>query len=114
MDNNSETKMFKVSIIYILINFFNKGIGIITIPIFTRFLSVAEMGTVTIWTSWLTLLTPITTMSLTTGSMYIAMNEFKDKRDEYQSSILFLSSISSIVCFIIYLILPCYLHYQLH
>lgn len=110
MDNNSETKMFKVSIIYILINFFNKGIGIITIPIFTRFLSVAEMGTVTIWTSWLTLLTPITTMSLTTGSMYIAMNEFKDKRDEYQSSILFLSSISSIVCFIIYLILHKYLN----
>lgn len=102
--------MFKVSIIYILINFFNKGIGIITIPIFTRFLSVAEMGTVTIWTSWLTLLTPITTMSLTTGSMYIAMNEFKDKRDEYQSSILFLSSISSIVCFIIYLILHKYLN----
>lgn len=104
MSTNNGSKVLKTSIIYVLVSLLNKGIGIITIPLFTRLLTTAEMGTVTTWISWMTILTPITSMSLMAGSLYIAMNEFADKRDEYQSSVLSLSTISSIICFILYLI----------
>lgn len=110
MSSKNESKVLKTSIIYIFVSLLNKGIGIITIPIFTRILSASEMGTVTTWISWMTILTPITTMSLVSGSIYIAMNEYPDQRDEYQSSILVLSSISSLVCLIIYCIFNTFLN----
>lgn len=104
MSLNNESKVLKASIVYILVSLINKGIGIITVPIFTRLLTTSEMGIVTTWISWMTILTPITSMSLVTSSLYIAMNEFADKRDEYQSSVLSLSTISSILCLVVYLI----------
>lgn len=93
----------KASLVYILISFVNKGIGIITIPIFTRLLSTSEMGMVTTWISWMTILLPITSLSLSSGSFYIAMNEFKNERDKYLSSSLFLISILTLFIFLIYI-----------
>ncbi len=104
MSINNNSKLLKTSIIYVLVSLVNKGIGIITVPLFTRLLTTEEMGTATTWISWMTILMPITSMSLITGSLYIAMNEFVDKRDEYQSSVLSLSTISSVLCLIIYII----------
>ena len=102
--NNEAEKVLKTSIIYILVNLINKGIGIITIPIFTRFLTTAEMGTVSTWISWLTMLTPITSLALNSGSLYIAMNEYREERDAYQSSALTLSSVVSVFCLLMYFV----------
>lgn len=110
MENNNGSKVLKASIIYILVSLVNKGIGIITVPVFTRLLTTEEMGTVTTWISWLTILTPITSLSLVTGSFYIAMNHYSDRREAYQSSILALSSISSGICLVIYILFHNYLN----
>lgn len=110
MGNNNDSKVLKASIIYILVSLVNKGIGIITVPIYTRLLTTEEMGTVTTWISWLTILTPITSLSLVTGSMYIAMNKYSDRREAYQSSALILSTISSGVCLVIYILFHSYLN----
>ena len=97
--------VLKASVVYIIVSLINKGIGIITVPIFTRLLTVEEMGTVTTWISWMTMLLPITSLSLASGSMYIAMNEYKgNERQKYQSSVLSLATISSVLCLIVYLI----------
>lgn len=105
MKKKQETRLGMVSIVYLLMSLVNKGMGIITIPVFTRILSTSEMGVVTTWISWMTILMPITSLSLASGSLLIAMKEFPNNRDEYQSSVLTLSTISSLVCFIIYLCL---------
>ena len=104
MENSRKNNVLSASIIYVIVSLVNKGIGIITIPIFTRLLSASEMGVVSIWTSWLLMITPIATLSLMTGSFYIAMNQYPKERDKYQSSVLFLSTVSSITCFILYFI----------
>jgi len=104
MRNSGENRVLKTSIVYVLVSLFNKGIGIITVPLFTRLLSTAEMGVFTTWITWVTMITPIATMSLVTSSMYIAFSKYIDNREKYQSSILLLSNISTSILFIIYLL----------
>ena len=94
--------VFKASLVYVIVGFLNKAIGIITIPVFTRILSTSEMGVSTTYISWQTMLYPITSLSLVSGSLFIAMNEYKDKRNQYESSILSLSTLATLVFFIIY------------
>lgn len=104
MEASGNSKVLKASIVYVLVSLINKGIGIITVPVFTRLLSTAEMGVTTTWISWMTILLPITTLSLVTASLYIAFKEYPDKRDSYQSSVLVLSTLSTFIFLVIYLI----------
>lgn len=94
----------KASIAYIFANFVSKGINIITIPIFTRIMSTADVGIGTTYSSWYTILYAIVTLSLCSGSMNIAMVDYKDRREDYQSACLTLSSISGF-SFLIFTIL---------
>lgn len=98
----NESKEFKASIVYVIVGFINKGIGIITVPVFTRLLTTEEMGTVTTWISWMTILLPIASLSVASSSLIIAMNKFKTSRDQYESSTLCLSTLSSLICAIVY------------
>lgn len=95
--------VFKASIVYVVVGFLNKAIGIITIPIFTRLLSTAEMGVSTTYISWQLMIYPVTSLSLVSGSLFLAMKEFKNERDKYESSILSISTLVTIVVFTIYL-----------
>lgn len=92
------------AIIFTLSTFLCKGINIITTPIFTRILTTYEMGIVTTYNSWYTLLYVIVCLSLDSGSFNIAMMEYKDDRYGYMSSILTLSTLSTIILSSIYLL----------
>lgn len=92
------SKEAKAAIVLTIATFLCKGINIITTPIFTRLLTSSEMGVVTTYNSWYTIIYTIASLSLDSGSFNIAMMEFKDDRYGYMSSILCLSTFSS--CFI--------------
>lgn len=92
----------KASMIYTFASLLTKGLNIITTPIFTRIMTTEEIGIVTTFTSWYTILSVFANLSLNSGSFNVAMLEFEDKRDEYESSILTLSTISSILLFVVY------------
>ena len=95
----------KATISYMLASFFTQGINFITLPIYTRLLSTSDMGVVTTFTSWYAIIYAIGTLSLTAGSMSIAMVEFEKNRDQYQSVCLTLSTISAIIfslCYIVF------------
>lgn len=92
----------KAALILTVATFLCKGINIITTPIFTRLLSTSEMGIVTTYNSWYSLIYPIATLSLDSGSFNIAMMEYEDNRYKYISSILFMSSLSSIIVGMLY------------
>ena len=92
----------KSSIAYTFANLISKSINIITIPVFTRIMSTSEIGITTTYTSWYTILYAIVTLSLCSGSMNIAMLDYKERRFQYQSSCLTLSSLSGVICLILY------------
>lgn len=100
----NKSKEFNASIVYIIVGLINKSIGIITIPLFTRLLTTEEMGTFSTWVSWSTILLPVVTLSLTGSSFLIAMNEYKNERDEYSSTILLMTILSNVAFMTIYLL----------
>lgn len=92
----------KSSLVYTIANLFNKGIVFISIPIFTRMMSSTEVGIGTTYASWQAMLYAIATLSISSGSLNIAMIEFSNERSRYQSSVLTISTLSSLVIAITY------------
>ncbi len=81
-------KVVKVGSWYTVTNFFTKGISFWTIPIFTRLLSTENYGIVSLFTSWVGTFSIIISLDLM-GSVGRGKTEFKEKYNEFSSSILF-------------------------
>ncbi|SQG43881.1 flippase Wzx [Streptococcus porcinus] len=90
------------AVVYTISTIFTRGLAIITVPIFTRIMSSDQIGIVNLYNSWYAMLSVVTTLSLTSGGFAIAMKEYANSRDEYQSSILTLTSLVSLCLFLIY------------
>ena len=103
----------KSAVVYTASSVFTRGLAIITVPIFTRLMTTDQIGIVNIYNSWYSLISAFTTLSLTSGGFAVAMNEFSDKRDEYESSILSLTSIIAILIAIIYILAPSFWQHTL-
>ena len=94
------------SMAFMIATFLTKGINFITTPIFSRLLTTAEYGEMANYNSWLSVLEPIAVLGLTyAGAFNIGLNEYKDSRKEYMSSLLGLSNLATIVVFVILFLL---------
>lgn len=69
-------------------------------------MSTDEIGTVNLYNSWQSTLTVIATLSLTYGGYMVALKEFEHERDQYESSVLALTTISSCIVAALYFIAP--------
>lgn len=98
----------KSAAVYTASSVFTRGLAIITVPIFTRLMSTEQIGIVNIYNSWYSLISAFATLSLTSGGFAVAMKEYADKRDEYESSILSLTSIVAILIALVYAIAPAF------
>lgn len=65
-----------------------------------------QIGVVNIYNSWYSLISAFATLSLTSGGFAVAMKDYSDRRDEYESSILTLTSIVAIVIALVYAVAP--------
>ena len=92
----------KASIWFVICSIIQKGIALITVPLFTRILTQEEYGTVSLYTSWMTIVTIFATLELPTGVFNKAMIKYEDDRDGYTSSSLVLSSLITLSLFIVY------------
>lgn len=89
MERKSNLKT--ASTFYLVGTLFNKGIGFITVPIFTRILSVSDYGVVTTYNSWVSIL--MIFMSL---ALYMAVRaSFVDYKEHTKD---FLSIITTFTC----------------
>lgn len=88
----------KAAAVYTLASVFSKGLAIITVPIFTRIMSTSEIGVVNLYNSWNSMLNAVVTLSLTSGGYSAALKEFGKERDQYQSSVLSLTSFDCVNC----------------
>lgn len=96
----------KSAVVYTIASVFSKGLAFITVPIFTRIMSTSDIGTVNLFTTWQNMLGVVVTLSLTAGGYMVALKEFENERDQYESSVLTLTSVSALACFIVYAINP--------
>lgn len=102
MDNNEGNRgnvVIKSGFWYTVSNFFLKGIGFITIPVFARMLTKEEFGYYNNFTAWLAVLTIVGTLSLST-SLIRARFDYKDDLEAFTTSNLILGSICTVVLYL--------------
>lgn len=96
----------KSSVVYALSSLFSKGLAIITIPIFTRLMTSEDIGIVNLYTAWYSMISVVATLSLTSGGFQLALKEFREDRDGYESSVLTLTSCMALSIGVIYIFNP--------
>lgn len=94
----------KASIFYLVGTLFNKGIGFLTVPVFTRILSVEDYGLVTTYNSWVTIAMMFISLALYMA-VRISFVDYQEKTEEVLSSILIFTllygiSLSLIIYFV--------------
>ena len=93
----------KAALWFVVCSFLQKGMSIITTPIFTRLMSTEQYGQVTVFNSWVNLLAVVTTLRLDYSVFNKGMSKFKDNRDEFVSTVQTVTTVLTLVCLVIYL-----------
>lgn len=77
----------KATFWFLICSFLQKGISMITTPIFTRILSTEEYGQFSVFNSWMAIITPIVCLNLYSGVYAQGLVKFEKDRDRYSSSL---------------------------
>ena len=94
----------KASVWALICGILNKGIQVITTPIFTRLLSTDEFGEYNVFSSWLTILSIIVSFNFSAGVFAQGLVKFEKRKKEFTSSIQGLSLVIFIIWTLIYII----------
>lgn len=105
----SSSPAAKASLATLFSNLVLKGLSLISGPIFTRIMSTEQYGIVVTFLSWESMLSVIITLNLSSGVFNNGMLEFRENREEFQLSILTVSSISTLLYFVVFLLFRDYL-----
>lgn len=93
----------KASFWFLVCSFLQKGISVITTPIFTRLLSTQEYGSYNVYTSWQNILVIFITLNLFYGVYTKGLIKFETNRETFSSSMYGLVSALVVIWLIIYL-----------
>lgn len=94
----------RASFWFLICGFLQKGVSVITTPIFTRLLSTAEYGQYSVFNSWLSIVTVFVTLQLYSGVFVQGMVKFEDRKMQFASSLQGLTLSLVFIWTIIYLI----------
>ena len=89
----------KASFWFTFCNFFQKGISMLSIPIFTRLMNTEQYGMYSVYQSWYSILTIIVTLNLFAGVYNRGLVKYEDDRNGFTSSMLGLSFLATLVFF---------------
>ena len=92
----------KASLWFLICSFLQKGISILSTPIFTRLLTTAEYGQYNVFNSWLGILSIIITLQLSYGVFAQGLVKFEEDRNIFCSSLQGLSTVLVLIWTIIY------------
>lgn len=92
----------KASIWFLFCTVLQKGITVITTPIFTRLLSTEEYGQLNVYNSWNSIITVIVTMCLFYGVLTQGIVRDENNKNQFVSSLLGLCSTMLLIWFLIY------------
>lgn len=94
----------KASLWFLICSFLQKGISMITTPIFTRLLNTAEYGQFNVFNSWYGIVAIIVGLSLTSGVHTQGLIKYDEERKIFSSSLLGLTTVLTVLWIAIYLI----------
>ena len=77
----------KAGLWFTICGFLQRGIAFLTTPIFTRLLTTEQYGVVSVFNTWVELISILCTFNLFLGGFNNGMRDYKDRRDEYLSAI---------------------------
>ena len=96
----------KASLWFLLCSFLQKGVAVITTPVFTRLMSVSEYGKFNVFLSWQGIAAAVVILTLPWGVVEQGLIKFSEKRDEFTSASLGLMTTLLLLWFGIYLLAP--------
>lgn len=94
----------KATVWFFVCSIIQKGISLITTPIFTRLLSTEEFGLFTTYNSWLSIFTIFTTIKLNYGVFNKGMSKYSDYKDEYTVTMQSITTILTTIFAIFYFV----------
>lgn len=94
----------KASFALIIAKFFQKGMSMISGPIFTRIMPQAEYGLVSTFTSWQSVLYIIATLNMSQGVFNNGMIDYKEDRDIFTYSLMCLANVCTLLTATIYIL----------
>lgn len=99
---NNLSSVAKSTIAFTFSSLLMKGIGFITVPVFTRILDSTQYGVVTVYNSWLSILEVFALLGLTSAGVFnVGLNEHRENRSSYVSAVLAICNIVTVFCFLL-------------
>ena len=97
----------KATLVFAIASFATSGINYLTTPIFTRLLTGAEYGTVSVYNSWYAIVRVLASMTLIfPGILNVGLYEHSDNRWKYLSSMLGVTTVTTAVLSVLYAVFP--------
>lgn len=100
----------KAAFWFTLYGFFNRGIGIITAPIFTRIMTPEQYGLFSVYTAWSGILVIFATLNLHQGVINNAFVIYENQKEKVVSAFQGLSTVLAILFLLFYLIFRDYIN----
>lgn len=94
----------KASAWFLICSFMQKGISMISTPIFTRLLTTEEYGQYSVFDSWMGIITIFVTLNIGSGIYTQGLIKFEERRQEFASSLQGLTTTLILLWSIIYFI----------
>ena len=93
----------KLALWIMFCNIIQKGISLITVPIFTRIMDTTQYGMVSAYFSWVSIVQIITSFRLGAGVYNKGLSKFKEDQDGYCLAMQYTTSIITIVVFAVFM-----------
>lgn len=103
---DSRSEAAKSAIVFTVAILLSRGISIISTPIFTRIMPPDQIGVVGLFTSYLSIISSLSSLALNSGGFMVGLKEFSGSRDEYISSILTLTTLTSAILVVTFILVP--------
>ena len=97
-------KPVRASLWFVICGFLQRGISILSTPVFTRLLTTEQYGIVNTFTAWLEILTVIVTLKLSAGVYSQGLIKYDEERDVFTSSLLGLATTLTLIWFLVYVV----------
>ncbi|MBQ2980625.1 MAG: oligosaccharide flippase family protein [Lachnospiraceae bacterium] len=98
----------RASVWFTICNILQKGISMITVPIFTRILTEEQFGVYSVYQSWYQIIFVFATLNLSNGVFNNGMIKYEDEKEQFISSMQGLTTSITLVLMTIYL---CYTNF---
>lgn len=95
---------FKASFWFTICNIIQKGISLLTTPLFTRLMTTEQYGTYSVYQSWYSIVTIFATLNLYAGVFNNGLIKWPKDRKKFTSTIQGLSTTITLLLFMVYLV----------